>query len=194
MTLVKTLKEERFSQAELDLFLVKSTHEVVKSNSTAWGRVNPNGLFRTIATTLQVKDSRAGTTIHWAEDRVLTTMEAKRAQGYPDEEVLVGIRFPSDGWHILNNSVARTVSTALGLSLREAWLKNPVEPGSQPQQSELVQRKPHASSSFRIPVKMPISSPSSLQVTGTLICGKTSVSEAKRDTRPPHIKAAKRSS
>jgi len=49
-------------------------------------------------------------------------MEAKRAQGFPDDEVLIGA--PKDGWKILGNSVARTVSLALGLSLREAWLKN----------------------------------------------------------------------
>jgi DNA (cytosine-5)-methyltransferase 1 len=49
-------------------------------------------------------------------------MEARRAQSFPDEEVLVGN--PREKWKVVGNSVSRAVSLALGLSLREAWLKN----------------------------------------------------------------------
>jgi DNA (cytosine-5)-methyltransferase 1 len=50
-------------------------------------------------------------------------METRRAQCYPDEELLLGT--PYEGWKVTRKSVARSVALALGLSLREAWLKNP---------------------------------------------------------------------
>jgi hypothetical protein len=46
-------------------------------------------------------------------------METRRAQGFPDHEVIVGC--PANQWKIVGNSVARTVALALGLSLRQAW-------------------------------------------------------------------------
>jgi len=49
-------------------------------------------------------------------------MEARRAQGFPDEEVIIGT--PAQQWKIIGNSVARPVAVALGMSLREAWLAN----------------------------------------------------------------------
>lgn len=63
-----------------------------------------------------------GTCLHWDQQRVTTVMEVRRAQGFPDDEVLVGT--PADKWKVIGNSVARTVALALGLSLRDAWLKN----------------------------------------------------------------------
>ena len=53
---------------------------------------------------------------------MITVMEARRAQGFPDHEVLVGSA--PDKWKVIGNSVPRTVSLALGLSLRNAWLKS----------------------------------------------------------------------
>lgn len=49
-------------------------------------------------------------------------MEARRAQSYPDHEVLIGN--PADQWKIVGNSVDRKMAVAAGLSLREAWLAN----------------------------------------------------------------------
>lgn len=49
-------------------------------------------------------------------------MEARRAQGFPDEEVLIG--GPAQAFKIVGNSVARAVSLAWGLSVREAWLNS----------------------------------------------------------------------
>lgn len=63
----------------------------------------------------------------------MTIMEARRAQGIPDSEVLVGTR--TEQLRIVGNGVARTVSMALGLSLRAAWLKDAAtkpEPENQP--------------------------------------------------------------
>jgi DNA (cytosine-5)-methyltransferase 1 len=102
--------------------------ENTKTGSRAWGRVHPKGLFPTIVVGLYASDSRLGNNLHWDDHRYLTTMEARRAQGFPDNEVLLGT--PADGWKLMGNSVARSVALALGLSLREAWLKN--DPDDEP--------------------------------------------------------------
>lgn len=99
--------------------------ENTKTHSAAWGRINPKKLFPTITVSPQVTDSRRGASIHWDDHRCLTTMEARRAQGFPDDEVLLGT--PAEGMKLMGNSVARTVALALGLSLRDAWLKNDVD-------------------------------------------------------------------
>ena len=52
----------------------------------------------------------------------MTVMEVRRAQGYPDHEVIVGT--PAMQWKIIGNSVARPVALALGVALRTAWLAN----------------------------------------------------------------------
>lgn len=56
--------------------------------------------------------------MHYDQDRLLTVMEVKRAQSFPDEEVLVGTAVQA--FKIVGNSVDRTVSLAWGLSIREA--------------------------------------------------------------------------
>jgi hypothetical protein len=53
---------------------------------------------------------------------MLSLMEARRAQGFPDEEVVLG-RLAAK-WKIVGNSVARQVAFALGLSIRDAWLSD----------------------------------------------------------------------
>ncbi|KAI0999232.1 hypothetical protein K3495_g8964 [Podosphaera aphanis] len=95
--------------------------ENVGSTSVAWGRVDPEKLFPTLVVHLAPADARGGTVLHWDNDRPLTTMEGRRAQGFPDDEVLLGNR--REAWKLLGNSVARNVAVSLGLSLREAWLK-----------------------------------------------------------------------
>jgi DNA (cytosine-5)-methyltransferase 1 len=47
-------------------------------------------------------------------------MEVRRAQGFLDEEVLVGTA--SDQWQLVGNGVARPMALALGLKFREAWV------------------------------------------------------------------------
>ena len=91
-------------------------------NCRAWQRVFPNALTATITTVCVVEDGIAGMWLHWEADRPLTIMEARRAQGFPDREVIVGA--PSMQWKIVGNSVARPVAVALGVSLRKAWLAN----------------------------------------------------------------------
>ena len=88
----------------------------------AWKRVRGVGLIPTIMTRPRPWDGAGSSCLHWDQHRVLTIMEARRAQGFPDHEVLIGS--PSGQWKIIGNSVDRSVALALGLSLRTAWLAN----------------------------------------------------------------------
>ncbi|KAK2738552.1 DNA methyltransferase Dim-2 [Myotisia sp. PD_48] len=94
----------------------------LKVQSKAWSRINPMKLFPTVTTSITPFCKFTGRWLHWQENRIITIMEARRAQGYPDSEVLVGR--PSDQWKIVGNSVARQVAVALGLSIRAACLQN----------------------------------------------------------------------
>ncbi|KAI0454673.1 S-adenosyl-L-methionine-dependent methyltransferase [Xylaria acuta] len=107
------------TETERLLFPVDGTQRV-KQNSKGWGRVNPNGLIGTIPTKCAPTDLRIGQMNHWEENRPTTVMEARRAQGFPDHEVLVGSR--AEQYKVIGNSVSRHVALALGLAIREAWL------------------------------------------------------------------------
>ncbi|KAI1377972.1 S-adenosyl-L-methionine-dependent methyltransferase [Hypoxylon crocopeplum] len=93
--------------------------ERTKTISRGWGRVHPNRLLNCISTRCMPSDARTGTMNHWFQHRPLSLMEARRAQGFHDHEVLVGSI--ANQWRIIGNSVARQVSIALGLAIREAW-------------------------------------------------------------------------
>ncbi|KAL7958654.1 S-adenosyl-L-methionine-dependent methyltransferase [Trichoderma compactum] len=69
----------------------------VQPQSNAYGRMFPNKLFNT-----------NGRLLHWRENRLMSVMEARRAQGFRDEEVLLGD--PSNQYRIVGNS------------FREAWV------------------------------------------------------------------------
>ncbi|KAI1807426.1 S-adenosyl-L-methionine-dependent methyltransferase [Daldinia bambusicola] len=87
--------------------------------SKGWGRIHPNGLLGTVATRCAPTDARMGTINHWQQNRPLTVLEIRRAQGFRDEELILGT--PASQWRIVGNSVSRQVSVALGLAVREAW-------------------------------------------------------------------------
>ena len=91
-------------------------------SSRAWKRVFPDGLLPTVTTACTPEDGICGQWLHWEADRPMTIMEARRAQGFPDHEVIVGA--PIMQWKIIGNSVARPVALALGVALRKAWLDN----------------------------------------------------------------------
>jgi len=91
-------------------------------NSRSWSRIHPDKVFPTITTRIVPADALCGTVLHWEQHRVISVMEARRAQGFPDSEVIVGN--PYTQWHIIGNSVARGTALALGMSLRAAWLTN----------------------------------------------------------------------
>ncbi|KAI0487020.1 S-adenosyl-L-methionine-dependent methyltransferase [Xylaria cf. heliscus] len=107
------------TEIERSLF-PKDGSKRVTQKSKGWGRVNPNGLIGTIPTKCTPTDLRIGQMNHWEQNRPTTVMEARRAQGFPDHEVLVGSR--AEQYKIIGNSVSRHVALALGLAIREAWL------------------------------------------------------------------------
>ncbi|RBR10671.1 uncharacterized protein FIESC28_09377 [Fusarium coffeatum] len=90
--------------------------------SQAYGRQRPDRLIGTIVTSQSPSDAKNGRTLHWSENRVLTIMEARRAQGLRDHEVLLGL--PPDQWKIVGNSVAREVAVSLGAVFRDAWAQS----------------------------------------------------------------------
>ncbi|KAJ6441264.1 AAC(3) family N-acetyltransferase [Purpureocillium lavendulum] len=92
-----------------------------QANSNSYGRMYPDRLIETIVTTQNPRDGKNGRSLHWSEDRVLTIMEARRAQGVRDNEVLLGA--PATQYKIVGNSVAREVAVALGIVFREAWVE-----------------------------------------------------------------------
>ncbi|KAG7118216.1 hypothetical protein HYQ44_005359 [Verticillium longisporum] len=89
-------------------------------SSKAFGRLRPDRLMGTITTKPSPSDGYGRAVLHWAQNRILTVMEARRAQGFRDHEVILGT--PAEQWKTVGNSVAREVSLALGLSFRAAWL------------------------------------------------------------------------
>ncbi|KJX92855.1 hypothetical protein TI39_contig5817g00015 [Zymoseptoria brevis] len=90
-----------------------------QENSRMFSRIFPNGLFPTIVTKTAIGDGINGRFMHWSQNRIWTVMEARRAQGYQDWEVLIGS--PAQQHKIVGNSVDRKVALVLGLSLRESW-------------------------------------------------------------------------
>lgn len=104
---------------ERDAYPNDGSHRT-SSGSKGWGRVHPHGLFHTVTTFCVWTDARIGRLSHWDQPRPLTVMEVRRAQGLPDDEVLLGT--PRDQWEMVGNAVARQIATALGLALRKAWV------------------------------------------------------------------------
>lgn len=96
-----------------------STLNCVGPVSNAYGRQHPHRLIETIVTRQNPRDAKSGRQLHWHEDRTLTLLEARRAQGFRDDEVLLGSK--AGQYKIVGNSVAREVAVALGVSFREAW-------------------------------------------------------------------------
>ncbi|KAL2163499.1 hypothetical protein VTH06DRAFT_5557 [Thermothelomyces fergusii] len=94
----------------------------VGPGSHGWGRIRPGDVFPTVTTHSQPTDARVGAGLHWADHRPLTVQEIRRAQGFPDREVLLGTA--ADRWKLVGNSVARQMALALGLRFREAWARS----------------------------------------------------------------------
>lgn len=95
--------------------------------SNAYGRQRPDRLIDAVVTSQSPSDAKNGRTLHWQEDRVLTIMEARRAQGFRDHEVILGS--PPDQYRVVGNSVAREVAVSLGAVFREAWAQTLADEG-----------------------------------------------------------------
>jgi DNA (cytosine-5)-methyltransferase 1 len=93
--------------------------------SNAWTRTPGHRLFPAVTAIFSPGDAKAGFGVHWEEQRVYSLAEARRAQGFRDEEPIVGSGW--EQWRVVGNSVAREMALALGLSLRWAWAANGAE-------------------------------------------------------------------
>ena len=128
MSFVKAARRGLMPPPQMEGF--DSQHKLRTSAvSRSWQRVNPEALISTVTTCCQPEDGISGSWVHWNENRTISVMEVRRAQGFPDHEVIVGS--PTMQWKIIGNSVARPVALALGMSLRAAWLANGPDAPSQ---------------------------------------------------------------
>lgn len=133
---------------ERDAFLSRRSARC-QPTSNGWGRAHPRQLFHTITTVCHPTDARIGGRYsHWEQPRNLSIMEVRRAQGIPDGEVLLGT--PGEQWAMVGNGVARGISMALGLSLREAWLGTLYEEDGS-QRETLAVAEQESSNSLEIP-------------------------------------------
>ena len=135
------------------------TRQCVHKSSKAWARVHPGRLFPTIVVSAHPTDARMGTCLHWGQQRIITVMEARRAQGFPDHEVLVGSA--PEKWKVIGNSVPRTVSLALGLSLRNAWLE--YSSGHEPKPIEIASRFALLTTQFNTSEKLRVAHPNQIR-------------------------------
>ena len=78
-------------------------------------RLCPDRLMPTVRTKNQVQSKGYAASIHWNQDRPITIQETRRAQGWPDDETIIGS--PSQQFAIVGNGVDRAVSYPLGMSL-----------------------------------------------------------------------------
>ena len=121
---VKPRQKRQMNASQRDLFPPEGTSRT-KPDSNGWGKIHPHRLIATVPTTCNPTDQRQGTWSHWSQPRPLTILEVKRAQGFRDEDVLLGTR--RQKWKLVGNSVSRQVAIAIGLTLREAWLGSNVD-------------------------------------------------------------------
>jgi DNA (cytosine-5)-methyltransferase 1 len=99
-------------------------------NSKSWSRIYPDRLVGCLTTDIKPHDSFLGRTLHYDQHRTMTVMEARRVQGLPDNEVVLGT--PSQQWFQIGNGVDRKVAFALGMQLAAAHGKNMVTGGNAP--------------------------------------------------------------
>ncbi|CAI6335201.1 unnamed protein product [Periconia digitata] len=99
--------------------LIKSRKKEV---GKAYQRIKKDGLVSTILTQPFPADARQGGIVHWAQDRPITIEEARKTQGIPVSDVIVGSQ--SAQMRMIGNAVDRHVSEALSLELRYAVQKS----------------------------------------------------------------------
>ena len=93
-----------------------------KETGKSYQRIEADDLIPTITTAICIQDSRNGASVHWREPRPLSIHEARRTQGIPDEEPIIGSL--SQQWKTIGNGVDRKVSFSIGLALRDAFSRS----------------------------------------------------------------------
>ncbi|EPE03333.1 modification methylase [Ophiostoma piceae UAMH 11346] len=106
-----------------------TTKEVANVVTNAYRRANPQHMFRTVRTQCVIADARGPGELHWRDLRPLSVMEMRRAQGVPDDDLLLFDK-QADQWKMVGNAVARPIALALGLALREAYRGSLYEPAA----------------------------------------------------------------
>lgn len=119
MNFLKSIKQRCQRKAQLEW---SRSNRFVKNTiaHTAFTRLDPDGFIPTITTSVRPSCGWGGGRIlHWDEHRTLTLLEARRAQGFPDNEVIIG-DLPQQ-WAQVGNAVDRRVAAALGKVVADAW-------------------------------------------------------------------------
>jgi site-specific DNA-cytosine methylase len=93
-----------------------------KETEKSYQRIEADDLIPTITTAICIQDSRNGASVHWLEPRPLSIHDARRTQGIPDEEPIIGTL--SQQWKTIGNGVDRKVSFSIGLALRDAFSRS----------------------------------------------------------------------
>jgi len=118
---IKAVNAGRMSQNAIDDYAWQNKNRAGE-NSKSWSRIFPDRLVGCLTTDIKPHDSFLGRTLHYDQHRTMTVMEARRIQGLPDNEVVLGT--PSQQWFQIGNGVDRKVAFALGLQLADAHRKN----------------------------------------------------------------------
>lgn len=119
MGLAQAVHSGTIASGEAHRWLHSSNPVRAHPRSKSYSRVDPDRLFPTVMTKFELQCGFNGRCVHWEQHRSLSIMEARRAQGFLDHEVLVGS--PAQQLKIVGNSVDRKVAFAKGLALRESW-------------------------------------------------------------------------
>lgn len=138
MNFSQTFYSDLMAPGDRELFPPEPSSRT-REGAVGWARYRPGKLIPTVTTKQAVTDCKSGSQLHWREERPFTLMEARRAQGIPDEEVLLG--GVGDRWKAVGNSVAREVSLALGLAFREAVFRGAKDGGGGEGETAGVKRK-----------------------------------------------------
>ena len=102
-------------------------------------RLNPDALVPTVTCVVTPASRVSGRVLHYSQDRPISNMEGKRAQGFLDSDILIGK--PRKVFRIIGNSVCRQVAFALGLKLAEAVAKGPIGDGIGVPVTEVIETK-----------------------------------------------------
>jgi DNA (cytosine-5)-methyltransferase 1 len=88
----------------------------------AYRRIKAKGLVPCITTGLASQNSHNGAVLHWDQHRSISVLEARRTQGYMDQEPIIGSLIKQ--YEIVGNGVDRKVAFAIGLALLQAVREN----------------------------------------------------------------------
>lgn len=93
-----------------------------KETGRAYRRIKADDLIPTITADVNMLDARNGASVHWSQHKPLSIQDARRTQGYPDHEPVIGTL--KEQWKILGNGVDRKVSFTVGLALLDAFTQS----------------------------------------------------------------------